>query len=58
MKDNLGIGLKLWDFYLHIYENLCFYLHKFLFIFLMYNYYAIIILLPWILHTHKLFQNF
>jgi hypoxanthine-guanine phosphoribosyltransferase len=27
-------------------------------IFLMYNYYAITIFLPWILHIHKLCQNF
>jgi hypothetical protein len=45
---------------LHNYENLCSCLHKYLFIYLfsMYNYYATTILLPWILHTYKLYQNF
>jgi len=52
------IGLKLCILW-HNYENLCSCLHKYLltYLFSMYSYYAMTILLPWILHTYKLCQN-
>ncbi len=54
----MSVGLKL-CILLHNYENLCFCLLKYVFIYLfsMYNYYVITIFLSWILHTYKLCQN-